>query len=178
MPRRQPRRIAFSLVLLVLLVSCLASLASAEELTPEKRADIRALIEATDGAGAVRQKVNALGDQAALALRRKRPDTPERALELVRREVRAVLEEKLIGPGGLYDRLTPLYAKTFTHREIRELLAFYASPTGRKAVESMPGLSAESRAAAEALAREIAPELKRRIEAALTAEGLARPRQQ
>lgn len=161
---------------LLLLAPLVAAPALADELTPAKQADIRALVERTGGLDAALRKIDALGEQAAQAMRQKRPDTPERALEIVRREVRAVLQEKLAGPGGLYDRIAPLYAKAFTHQEIRELLAFYATPTGRKALAVMPGLSAESRSAAEALAREIGPELKRRIAAALAAEGLEAPR--
>lgn len=173
---RQLARTAALAAALACLALCPAGPAQADELTPAKQADIRALIERTGGPDEALRKIDALGDQAAQAMRQKRPDTPERALEIVRREVRAVLKEKLSGPGGLYDRIAPLYAKAFTHQEIRELLAFYASPTGRKALAVMPGLSAESRSAAEALAREIGPELKRRMAAALAAEGLDAPR--
>lgn len=42
--------------------------------------------------------------------------------------------------------MVPLYAKTFTTAEIKELTAFYRTPLGRKMMANMPRLSAESMA--------------------------------
>ena len=42
----------------------------------------------------------------------------------------------------------PLYDKYFTEIELRDLVAFYKSPTGKKVIEVMPNLMAESMARA------------------------------
>ncbi len=83
-----------------------------------------------------------------------------------------MIRESVDAPGGMLDRMVPLYAGTFTHQEIRELLAFYNTPTGRKAAASMPGLMRQGQQIGESMAREMGPELKRRLKAALSKEGV------
>jgi hypothetical protein len=46
----------------------------------------------------------------------------------------------------MVNEMVPLYAKTFTAAEIKELTAFYRTPLGRKMMANMPRLSAESMA--------------------------------
>ncbi len=40
--------------------------------------------------------------------------------------------EVMVGPGGLVDVMAPIYAKHFTSEEMREAIAFYSSPLGKK----------------------------------------------
>ncbi len=40
----------------------------------------------------------------------------------------------------LRDRFVTIYMNAFSERELRELIAFYRTPTGRKSIESMPEL--------------------------------------
>ncbi|MDO9631497.1 MAG: DUF2059 domain-containing protein, partial [Humidesulfovibrio sp.] len=104
--------------------------------------------------------------------RRTRPDISVHTLGIVEREVVQMFTETFDAPGGLVDRLVPLYANTFTHQEIREILAFYQSPVGKKAVASLPQILREGQKIGQGLARDVAPELNRRIKAALKEEGV------
>lgn len=60
-------------------------------------------------------------------------------------------------------QLTDLYAATFTEQELREMTAFYASPTGRKAREKMGDLAREGAEIGMKLAREHQSELQEMI---------------
>ena len=163
-------RVALSLALCLLLAA--AAPAWADELTPAKQADIRLLLNVA-GSGAVGRQLAQLSTQQIMqALRRQRPDIPTRTLAVVEREVGGMIRESVDAPGGMLDRMVPLYAGTFTHQEIRELLAFYTTPTGRKAAASMPGLMRQGQQIGESMAREMGPELKRRLKAALSKEGV------
>ncbi len=162
------------LVLSLALCLVLAALcpARADELTPQKQADIKRLLEVSGGAALSKQMPAAITRQVVLGLKQKRPDIPAQSLAVVEREVMAVMKEKLDGPGGMLDRIIPLYAKTFTHQEIIDVLAFYESPAGRKAAAALPGLMREGQKIGEELAKEIGPELKRRLTEALSKEGV------
>lgn len=143
-----------------------------DELTQQKQADIRRLMDISGGASSGRLMSQALTRQIIASLRQKRPDIPEQTLAVVDRELSAVMKQTLDGPDGLLERMVPLYAKTFTHQEIRDMLAFYESPTGRKAAASLPGLMREGQKIGEDLARQMLPELKRRLTEALSKEGV------
>jgi uncharacterized protein len=60
------------------------------------------------------------------------------------RRLRELFAEK-IDIGKLIEDLSfNLYAKFFTEEELKDLIAFYRSPTGKKTIEVMPRLFAES----------------------------------
>jgi len=48
--------------------------------------------------------------------------------------------ERHIGWGSLQDALTSMYLREFSEQEIKEMNAFYSSPTGRKVIERLPVL--------------------------------------
>ena len=153
-------------------VSALGSAALADELTPAKQADIKLLLASSGGATVGKSMATQLTRRIVETLRRTRPDIPVHTLAIVEREVIKMFTETFDAPGGVVDRLVPLYADTFTHQEIRELLAFYQSPVGKKAVGSLPQLIRQGQKIGQGLAHDVAPELNRRIKAALKEEGV------
>lgn len=60
-------------------------------------------------------------------------------LEPIRDVVRRFLD-KHVSYSALKDDLIKLYMAEFTEAELKEMAAFYRTPTGRKAVERMPAL--------------------------------------
>ena len=52
--------------------------------------------------------------------------------------------DQVVGKGKLDGELVALYTDAFTEAELKELLAFYQTPTGRKVLEQMPQLMAHS----------------------------------
>lgn len=131
------------LALACILACLLGTTALADELTPAKQADIKLLLASSGGATVGKKMASIMTRQIVETLRRTRPDIPVHSLAIVEREVVKMFTETFDAPGGVVDRLVPLYASTFTHEEVRELLAFYQSPTGKKAVASLPRLMVE-----------------------------------
>ena len=60
----------------------------------------------------------------------------------------------------LLDRMAPIYARNFTVAELKDIAAFYRSPTGQKLVDRLPAIAQESMAAGQAFGRELLPELQ------------------
>lgn len=156
----------------ILALTLVASgLACADELTPEKREDIRQLIGIT-GAKFPAQLAEATAQSTARFLRQARPDIPERFYVVLNREMIALFEERMDTPGGLLERLTAVYDKQFTHPELKQLLAFYQTPIGKKSMEILPVVMSES----TSWGRSLVPEVQKRLQAALKKEGLSIPR--
>ena len=52
--------------------------------------------------------------------------------------------DKVVGEGKLDEALVALYTDAFSEAELKELLAFYQTPVGRKVLEQMPQLMAHA----------------------------------
>ena len=52
-------------------------------------------------------------------------------------------EAKLMSKNLLEEEMLALYDKHFTHQEIKDLIWFYESPTGKKIIEKSPELTKE-----------------------------------
>ena len=60
-------------------------------------------------------------------------------------------------------QLIDLYAQTFTEAELKELTAFYKTPTGQKALTELPGLMQKGAAIGADLGKAHTPELEKMI---------------
>jgi hypothetical protein len=147
----------------------------ADELTAQKKTDIRRLMEVTGGANVAQQFASASSRNMFQMLKSARPDIPDRALEVMDRELMGLFKEKMSAPDGLFDQIVPIYHRHMTHAEIRQLIAFYETPIGRKTVAIMPQVVSESMQAGQRWGMSLGPEIERRIGDALVREGLVKP---
>lgn len=159
-------------VLPLLLSGLIGQAAVADQLTEAKYRDIEQLMEITGSANLVLQFADAVSQNMYRAQKALRPDIPERTLEVMHRELVALLSEKVSAPGGLLELTVPIYDKYFTHSEIRELLAFYQSPIGQKSVAVMPMALQESMEVGERWGQSLGLEIQQRVVAALVREQL------
>ena len=168
------------LPVMLALVLCCAGVqaAQAEESAPAKRADILKLIEVSGGRELAQQLLQQYVKQSMGMVRKLRPDIPASSLPAVERDLSAFVAEKLAAPGGLLDLVAAVYARHFTPEEIRQLLAFYESPVGRKSVATLPQIMKESRDAAQGLGISLIPELNRRVSEVLRREAASQSNQQ
>lgn len=164
--------LALALALSLIIPASPAHAGSPEELTAEKRADIVALMRQSGSEGLALSLSAGLARQITTAVKTARPDVPGRVLDIVERELVRMLAEKMGGPQGLMARMVPAYAEAFSHEEVRQLLAFYQSPLGRKAVSTVPRLMAQGQRIGQEMARELQPELRERLSEALKREGI------
>jgi hypothetical protein len=95
-------------------------------------ADVRRLLEIT-GADALGTQVM---DQMFTALKQSAAAVPEKVWQ----EVTDEFKSEFLKKGGIADLLIPIYSKHFTAAEIRQLIAFYESPLGKKLIEAQPSI--------------------------------------
>ena len=153
---------------------CSAAFA-ADELTPEKRAEIERLIKLTGGRITASQVADATMQRLAATLKKSKADIPDRVLAALNRELVVFFRPHVEAPGGLADRLTALYHRNFTHAEITQLIAFYQTPFGRKTIDTLPKLTGEAISTANTWARALRPAIRERVEAVLKQEGMEVP---
>jgi len=159
-----------------LLLALCPILTHADDLTPEKKDDIRKLMVTTGGTRIAVQFAGAVTQGMAKTLKAARPDIPERVFTVLNQELIALFEERMNAPDGMVDRVIPIYDKYFTHSEIKELLAFYQTGVGRKAVDVLPKVVAEAMVAGQIWGQSLGPEINRRVAAVLKKEGIELPR--
>jgi uncharacterized protein len=63
----------------------------------------------------------------------------------------------------LAELIALVYTRNFTAEEMREMMAFYRTPLGQKALEKMPIVAQESMAAGQAWGRQIGAEVQNRM---------------
>jgi len=68
--------------------------------------------------------------------------------------------------GGAFDKeMVRIYAEAYSEDELRQLIAFYQTPIGRKTLQIMPELMQKGMAVGQKLAQEHLPELQQAIAA-------------
>jgi hypothetical protein len=135
---------------------------------PTLNSDILKLLEYT-GATGLSSQLAALMTRAIIQ-QSKMPQASAGAI--VSEVVQSAVASHTNGPNGLVARLVPVYAKYFTHDEIRKLLTFYESDIGKKTVAVMPMALQEGAQVGQAWANELGPEIKTELEKRFRAEGL------
>lgn len=157
------------------LLLCAAAASHADDLTDAKRADIRKLIASTGSDRIADQFAGAVTQSLAHTIKAKNPEIPEQVFASLRQELTAMFTDRMNAPDGMIDRVVPVYHKHFTHAEIRELLAFYQTAIGRKAIDVLPSVVGESTAIGQAWGRGIGPDIRRVVSTTLGKEGIDMP---
>lgn len=113
------------------LTMCLASSAHAQETA--KQQDIRRLLKMTGSAALGTQVLT----QMLANMKKSLPNVPEAFWTDVAKEIHT---EELI------ELIVPIYDRNLSQDEVRELIKFYGSPTGKKFVAVLPKITEESMA--------------------------------
>lgn len=134
--------------------------------TTEKERDIQHLMTLLDIASMPEQMADIAITNALVIERKRFPDMPKEVEDTISR----VIKNQVLKYGPeLFQSLTPLYDKYYTHSEIKELIKFFGSPVGRKysAVympmmnDSIPVAQAWGNKFGPRTAKEVGKELKR-----------------
>ena len=130
-----------------------ATAAAQDSTVPDsaKHADVIRLLRASGSAELGVQMMDNLLPSFAEAF----PQVPEQLWDEIRQEFSA---DELIG------LMVPIYEKYYSHEEIRELLAFYESPIGKKMVERMPLVLQEAMMVGEQWGEKTAEKILNRLE--------------
>jgi uncharacterized protein len=155
--------------LLLAALSLLAVPAAADDLSPQKRADIERLLEMTGATKIGRQMAAMSAAHMAQSLRQSHPEIPQKALDILPEEVGALFEAHI---GAFLAEIVPVYHRYFTAEEVKGMIGFYSTDLGRKAISAMPGLVSESMVIAQRWGQSLEPAIAERVRALLKKEGV------
>lgn len=93
----------------------------------------------------------------------KAPTDKQAVLERYQAKADALLEGA-VGWETLKPDMIKLYGRHFSERELKELNAFYQSALGRKVLDTMPELTAQSAQLAQARLESVVPEVNKLLE--------------
>jgi len=150
-------------------LSSLAAGAAADDLTPQKRADIERLLEMTGATRIGTQMATLSAAHMVQSLKASHPEIPQKALEALPAEVGAVFEANI---GTFVASIIPVYHRYFTAEEIKGMIAFYSTALGQKAISAMPGLMSESMVIGQKWGESLSPVIAERVRARLKREGV------
>jgi len=158
------KRILVALSLLLLALPC-----RADDLTPEKRADIEKLIRMTGALALAQQIAQSMTNQVTSSIHSQRPDIPPSLLAAVGEEINGVVRDNL---PALVAPVEALYHRHFTHEEIKQVIAFYETDVGRKMIHELPLLLKESMAIGSAWGQSLGPQIESRIRDRFKSQGV------
>jgi hypothetical protein len=152
--RKEEMRRVLALSALALLLVGSARVSGSDAGSAEARlAKARQILELT-GSGNLGVQIVA---QTLPALRQMAPQAPESFWTEYMAEIK---------PEGFIDLVAPVYAKHFEEAELDALIEFYASPVGKKTIEKLPLITAESMAAGQVWGESIAKRAIEKLKAA------------
>ena len=167
------KAILCSLVFALLLIN-LAE-AGVKTINPEKKVDIRKLIELTGLEEVVILSADSVVDKIfpilKKAIAKDNPAVTKAVLAIMKTTTISLVKTQISSPGGLVDRVIPIYDMHYTHNEIRALIKFYESPLGKKMASIRPEITREGIVVAEQWVRYLEPLLIQAIEKSLEKKG-------
>ena len=141
-------------------------------LDPALRADIERLMEVTGSNQLAAQMAHQFSDAFFNGFKQTQGGVvPSRMIEIIREVISKEFVTAFTGP-DMRDKQIALYARHFTHEDVRALLAFYESDIGKKAISVMPTLSREGSEIGQDWAKANMPRILQVIQTRLQEEGL------
>ena len=167
--------ISTATLVVFLMLTTLATVSFADDLTPEKEAAIIKLMEITGSKNIGMQMGKAINMSLANSLKAANPKTPEKAFVILADETNKLMDEQI---DSLFKSIVPIYNNYFTKAEIDELLAFYETPIGKKTISVLPLITRDSMVVGQNWGKGLVPKLMENLQKRFKAEGIEWPKEQ
>ncbi|MCO7222711.1 DUF2059 domain-containing protein [Pleionea sp. CnH1-48] len=158
-------------VLLVSILLAFSQVSFAEDLTDEKKRVIDELLEITGALKIGEMMGTAVADQIIVAMSQ-RSNLDPKAIAIVQEEVKALMIEQFIDNGFVHNMSYGIYHKYFSTKELKEIVAFYKTPTGKRMALHLPQITQESMMAGQKHGQSLGPEIEKRILERFKKEGI------
>ncbi len=148
------------------------STAHADELTQEKRDAIYELLSMTDAVNVGRVFGEAYVQHLAVTLQEINPAVDPKVIYILEEEVSSVIDEELTKKHSLHKQMVPVYHRYLTLEETQQLINFYKSPIGQKAMMVVPQMVEEGTQVAQQWGLSLVPKIEERVLVRLQEEGI------
>ena len=157
------------ILLIFFVLGMIYSPLKAEEMTPEKRADIENLLKMTGAASLGKQMSGAMVTGMFESMKKSNPDMDSAKLDIISSEVTVVMDENM---DAVMKEIIDIYGNHLTDAEVKGLIQFYSSDLGQKLIKVMPALAQESAGVGMRWGQSLQPLIAKRIEAKLKQQGI------
>lgn len=158
-------------VLALALALSLPLISQAQEVGEEMRRDVEALLELTGARSLGVQMGSAISGQMINSMRQSNPNFTDAHATIVT-EVTTDFMTRFINDAATTDAMVQVYARHLNGADIKELIAFYSSPVGRKVTAALPLITQDSMAASQQLLiQNWMPQLQQELVTRLQAAG-------
>lgn len=155
---------SMTLGIILFLLPLASSAASTNHKVPEPlHRDILQLIKMTQATNMAQLIGNAVAQQLDNNLKAAHPDISPKAFTIIQDETRKTFANPTT-ISQLIDRLVPMFAKYYTDKDVRGMIAFYKTPLGQKVIRANPKIAQASMQIGEEWGRTLAPELVQHIQ--------------
>ena len=161
-----------TLITSAVIICVLISPAVSDNLSPAKRADIEKLMRITGPPDVTKKISNFFIRQMSQAIKASRPDLPAKTYRILSAEINKVIEDQMTAKGGFLDMVIPIYARHFSHKDIRGLLKFYQTDLGKKIIKIWPLILQESMTLAQDWSKSLGPLIKKNVNRRFKNEGV------
>jgi len=154
----------------ILLTLCLSFALSAQDkpISKEYRDDIMVLMEMMGATDIVSNYADVFRSINENLIKQASPDVPEDVIKACNEEGLKLMKET---QASYIESILPIYAKHFSHKEIKKLISFYKTPLGQKILKTSPDLLKECMDAGMKWGQELVPKMRERILERLKKEG-------
>ena len=121
------------------------------------------------------QFATVIGQQMTEMIRAMQPDIHDSVITIMNEELKILIEETMHEESGFVDKLIDIYAKYYSHKDIKNLIAFYKTDTGKKTIEIMPNLLQESMELGQKWGTAMGPVIVDRLRKRLENKGITLP---
>jgi hypothetical protein len=159
----------------LLLALCFAAPSgAAEEAAPDAfRASVKELLRLTGSTAMGEQVANQVFQSVVASMRQSNPDLPPRVPEIAQEVASETFGSLFADEKRLLDLYVPIYQRHFSQQELDEIIRFYRTPVGEKAIRVMPAVFQESMGASQQWVQEATPRFQQELQRRLEAEGFA-----
>lgn len=143
----------------------------AQEISQAKRLLIDRLLEQSGQSSqdVAKQMGGATVVQMANVLKKAQVQVTQKHISVMQEVVSDVIDSEL---DGFFDRMYPIYDKHFSEEDLRNVVAFYDTPTGKRLVSATPALMQDTMVLAQQWANDIQPVIQNRLTTRFREEGL------
>ena len=143
---------------------------AAPAIDPAFEQDIRKMLEVTNALKLGEQMTTTMMQQLSQSMKQADPNIPPRMLEIATEVARELFTKEF---PSLTPKLVATYSRVLTHDEVKQLLAFYATPLGKRMIEVGPALQQAGVQAGQEWAQTLVPQLQAELMARFKKEGFA-----
>jgi hypothetical protein len=155
-------------VLLVIALLTVAPWPDAMAVDEEKHQNIAKLVEMTGTLQNATAVLDRMLPQMIDLIRKSNPEIPQQVLDALEKDGKDEFHKAL---PELIEPIIAIYDANYSAAEVRQLLAFYQSPLGRKMIERMPQITQQSMAVGSAWGQSAGERVAERIRVSAKQKG-------